>query len=317
MRTDCFAADGTHLWTTSATYNAFHLLSETDALGYVTHYLHDAFGHKVAMAKGAQKTRWEYDALGRVAKTIIEASDTDTLIQAYSYDLLNRVIEERSEDAQAHIRTRVQYAFEPQGISSQVITWGEVGMQVTQTRYNSYGVPYETINALGEKTVTQIHFNHRNALGQLVPCQESIDPLGNATITIKDALGREVLLMRRNTLGETIQKQEIFYDGAGNRARIVETIYAPNSPERQVTQRWEYDCMQRCTAYIQAANSPEQKRTSYSYNTLGQLTHLIKPSGITLLHTYNRQGLLETYRAEAISFCYRYTYDQKMRPILH
>lgn len=315
VRTDYYSALGEKLWSTSATYNAFHLLSETDAEGLTTSYTYDPQGRKTSIRRGEGLVSFEYDSLGRVEKTITHLSEGVESIKLSTYDLLDRIILERIVDSSGTLLSCEQYDYDVEGKKIRVTSWGEEGPKIQQTLYDSFGIPFKVTDALGHTTVTVSSFNYRNGLGQLVGYQETIDPLGNVTIAIKDTLGRDAEIICKNALGIILQKKVLLHDSVGNLCREIETIYTPDQSERNLVFRWEYDAMQNCTAFIQAEGSQHQQRTNYSYNSFNQLLEIQKPSGVSLYHSYNEKGLLSEYRASDNSFHYSYVYDIKDRPI--
>lgn len=315
ISTEYYSAAGEKLWSTSATYNAFHLLSETDVEGQVTSYTYDAFGRKTAIRRGEGLVSFEYDALGRVEKTITHLDEGATSIKLSTYDLLDRIILERIVDSSGTLLSCEKYAYDAEGKKTQVTNWGEEGPKIQHTLYDSFGIPFKVTDALGNTTVTVSSFNHRNGLGQLVGYQETTDPLGNVTITIKDTLGRDAEIICKNAFGVILQKKVLLHDSVGNLCREIETIYTPDQPERNLVFSWKYDAMQNCTAFTQAEGSQNQQCTHYLYNLFNQLMEVQKPTGVSLFHSYNEKGLLTEYRASDNSFHYSYVYDIKDRPI--
>ena len=81
----------------SATYDAFHLRSITDAEGHTTLYEYDGAGRLTAKILKSSKTTYEYDPLGRVG-SITEWNGKDAIVHAFEYDYLDRTKEERLED---------------------------------------------------------------------------------------------------------------------------------------------------------------------------------------------------------------------------
>lgn len=315
IRTECFSQDGALLWTTSASYNAFHLLSEVDALGYATNYTYDHFGRLKVKQKGESSLSYEYDAKGRVVKTFTRLNAKECSVKVIAYDLLDRVMEERIENEAGDVLSCEHYLYDSEGRRIEEQRWGDDQIHYTKIHYNSYGTPAEVIDSMGYKTITIDRFDYYNELGQLVGCQEVTDPLGNVTIKIKDAHYRDAALIRKNALGQTIQKTEYVYDLIGNRKQEIETVFFPDGLQKQIQHSWTYDGMQRCTTFVEASGDPDEKRTHYHYNQFGELEELQKPSGVSLFYSYDTQGLLVDYCAKDQSFHYSYVYDIKQRPI--
>lgn len=316
IATACYGPDQSLLWQTTATYNAFQLLSETDAMGHVTVYTYDVFGRKKSAAQGDRLETYEYDSLGRLGKKSVFTDEDQAIVKIYEYDLLDRLVVERTEDSFGHILDQVSYAYDAEGRRTQVIVYDHGAAHVTETRYNSYGIPHQVIDPLGNVTTTNLLFCHRNELGQSVPYIETIDPTGKTVVTIKDALGRDVVIFRKGPFGEPIQVHQLLYDKSGNLCRHVDTVYNSSTPARVIETWWFYNSMSRVVNFIEALGSPDQKTTQYFYNHLGQLDRIQKPSGIEIYHGYSLDGLLTNFWSSDGTVNYHYSYDLSQRLIL-
>jgi RHS repeat-associated protein len=299
IRQDVRAANGTLLGQTHFEYDAFHLLSETDPMGNRTQYTYDFAGRLKAVTHGNGKLEIEYDVLGRIAKKLNHTQD-DFTAEVILYDNLDRVIEERTEDAQGQVQTLMRYVYDEMGNRSELHRLGQAGEAVTKITYNVYHEPEEVINAEGEVTRTLFYYFNRNDLNQYVMGKEVIDPLGNSVYAESDALGRQVLTIYKDPFGTVVRKQIFRYDLAGNRTHAIE--------EEQITQ-WEYDLCHRPIRCIEAQGTPIQKVTSREYNAYGQLAKIIKPDGVVLTHEYDALGRLNKLDSSNKTVGYAYTYD--------
>lgn len=307
--------DDTLLDSINYTYNALHLISETDPLGNVTTYNYDGAGRLVETLKGQRKTVYVYDSLGRIAETQ-EHDDHTIIINVKVYDLLNRVIEERIEDQDRQLFSKVNYEYDLDGNQIRVLTETEHGIQISETNYNVNKEPIETIDSLGQKVVHVFDYTARDSSGQYLSKCTTTDPAGSQTITIKDALNHVVSVECKNPFGQTIQLHKNYYNAQGRKALRVETVFVPNQSPREVKTRWEYDLTGHVIKLIEAEGTPEQKHTAYRYNSLGQLETIIKPDGCLIQHSYDARGCLSEQRASDGSIHYRMTYDSKHNPLL-
>lgn len=307
---------GDTLESSSATYNAFKLISEIDAAGMQTTYEYDAAGRLSKTKKGDQLTVLTYDSRSRVTRTMsyFGHGETDYIVKVQEYDLLNRVTQERSEDALGVVLKKVDYCYDIQGNRCEVKIYNQAGESITKTKYNHNQEPIEIIDSLGNITRTVYHYNYTNEYSQCVACQETIDALGNVTQTIKDTRGRIATVLRKNSFGDITQKRQYFYDANGNRARIVDTVISPIAANREITSLCKYDSCNRLESYTEAAGTTEQKKTSITYNSYGQKETIIKNDGVTLFHEYDPLGRLQTYKSSDASFHYVYTYDSHHNP---
>jgi len=299
-----YDASGNLLSQTSATYNAFHLLSETDAAGHVTYYQYNFKGQLQSVVKGDSKVVYEYDALGRVVKVsdYFGPNEGDYIAKVHSYDLLGRVIEDAVVDSSGTVQKRVRYSFNDGAHQTQVLVENQAGTAITTTTYNAFQEPVNITDPEGNQTRFIYHHSKNNA------CKEVVDPLGNVTVAAHDALGRVVSSVRKNPFGVITQQSEHFYDPVGNHSRQVETVRS-NGADKKITTIWYYDNMQCIVALTEAAGTPEQKQTRYTYNRYGQKETVTKSDGVLLLHAYDALGRLSTLKASDDSISYQYCYD--------
>jgi len=317
IKKEIFDKSGQFLSSFSWNYNAFHLLSETDAAGHVTYYQYDYAGRLQSKAKDDSLTTHEYDALGRLVKSHdfygYDSSEFTTKVQIY--DLLNRVIEERMEDPNGNWLKRQVYQYDEMGNRSVEICPTQAGDGVTTTIYNSRGQVSSVTDPMGNQTVTQYRFDYINQLGQRVLYTEIIDPMGQITVNIYDAMGRIASEFKKDSLGEVIEKHDCFYDADGHLCRQVNTIYAPGSSTRTVVNIWSYDSAGRLTATYEAVGTPEQKQMAIGYNNMGQKAFMIKPDGMQILYSYDSLGRLSSFQSSDSSCYYTYEYDLSNNPI--
>ncbi|KAF3362202.1 hypothetical protein PHSC3_001269 [Chlamydiales bacterium STE3] len=311
VQTECFSAQGISLWSTSAQYNAFHLISERDALGIVTKYEYDIFDRKIKEEKAGHVVLFEYDASGRLVKKTNVINENENVAHHFSYNAMDQITEEKMEFGPGNFLNHKQYIYNEEGKLIKEILHRDAGKEITHTVYNSFGK--QIIDPCGKSIYQKNIYNYKNAVGQCVPYQETVDASGCTTIVIKDALGKETEVIKKDPEGKLLQRKKSFYDLVGLLSRVVETVYMPNSLSREEITCYEYDSMQRCISKIEAANSVSPKRTSYSYNILGYLTLVEKPSGKKLKYNYNTAGLLQAVYANDLSVFYTYVYDAKQR----
>lgn len=316
IKKDLHGAKGDFLETYSWNYNAFHLLSETDAAGNVTRYEYDGAGRIIKIIKGDALTAYTYDSLGRVSVTFqcygYVSGDFTTKIQ--TYDLLNRVIEERTQDTGGSILTKETYAYDEAGNRIAITRYTQAGQSLTTFLYNSRGQLVKTTDALSNQTISTYRYDYRNSLGQIVPCTETTDPMGIVYIKMHDSLGNVVSECKKNTLGQVIQKNDFAYDANKNLCRQTVTVFSGNTALRTIVNMWSYDSMNKLTGTYQAVGTPEQTQTSIVYNSYGQKAATIKPDGVQIIHAYDSLGRLCDYQSSDGSFHYSYEYDLNGNP---
>ncbi|NGX55334.1 MAG: tRNA nuclease WapA [Chlamydiae bacterium] len=139
IKTEIFSKDGPLLKTTSATFSPFAKLSETDGEGITTYYLYDFAGRKIGEKVLDREIAFEYDALGRVEKTI-----QDDTCYIEKHDDLGRVTEKRTETSA--LVTQVKYQYDPADNRTHTIT----SKGVKESVYDATGQPLQVIDPLGQ-----------------------------------------------------------------------------------------------------------------------------------------------------------------------
>ena len=297
------------LSTKSSIYNAYHLLQEIDPEGVITTYTYDGAGRKTAEHKGDQEILYFYDTLGREKERWELCSNNDYRIHAVAYDLMDQVIEESTRTPSGDILFKKQYDYDVDGNRTHETVFGEEGAFTTVTTYNSHRQPLSVTAADGTETHFVYHYNYRDAWGLPVPYEETIDPLGNLSVVIKNTHDGVAVEERKDVFGKTIQKTQSTYSATGLLLKRVEEIIAEEKPTKTTTTCFSYDPMGRETAIMEAYGAPEQKITRKEYNARGFIAKIFKPDGIVLNHTYDPLGRLIRLASSDNTLCYSYGYD--------
>jgi RHS repeat-associated protein len=303
------------LKTKSSTYSTFQLLSETDEKGMVTIYKYDGAGRRISTTKGDHHTQYEYDPLGRVAKTIDSIDNVDVRVTCKEYDFLDQVIEERIEDGLGNIFKKEKYGYDEDGNKNSVTCFTQAGISQTVTDYHPNGKPSLVTDALGNKT-RYFYRNGWNHRGQKTKVLEIIDPLGNMEHQIFDTHGNVCCRHKQDPFGKLIQLENIYYDCVGQKVHSIVTVFQGNEAQRNINTLWTYNSMGELTGCYEAAREPEQKIVIHRYNQYGEREFTDMPNGISIKHTYDIFGRLDTYQSSDHTIYYRYTYDKKDNPKL-
>jgi len=298
------------------TYNGFHLTSTIDAEGIKIFYQYDGAGRLSKVIKPfGNLTEMEYDSLGRVCtkRESNPYSPDFCSVKRLSYDFLDRVIEEITEDHTGTLLTIKKMTYDVDGNVISQTTRNCTGDSVTFAEYNSRKELIKSIDAEGNTTQITYDYFFRNAYNQTVLQQTVTDPLGNQTITTFNTLGKESTLLKKNPFGLPTAKQESLYDKTGNCVLTTETVFAGDQIRDVVKTRYAYNAMQQLLSLTEAVETPLQKITNYKYNAFGQQKTLIKPDGIEIYYQYDSKGRLADYTASDHSFAYSYVYDKNDR----
>jgi YD repeat-containing protein len=142
---DVYSADHQLLKTTSKTYNSFHVTSETDAEGFTTFYKYDGAGRLISQSKNDRLITYEYNHINQLYKTKewFGPNENDVTIKFEEQDLLNRLIEERTEDNNGQVLKKIKYAYDAAGNRTQAIE----GNVITLTEYNNHNQPVKITDA--------------------------------------------------------------------------------------------------------------------------------------------------------------------------
>ena len=194
LKTDVMSANGEYIKTYSATYSGFNILTETDPMGVVTTYTYYPNGLLKDKTIGSKISHYEYDTLGRVNKLQEFYGDRacDSYICTYSYNLLGQVLEETCTGFDGVEHTRKSYAYDAVGNIIRLSTYTQNGECKTTSLFDTHNVPVLVTDPEGDATKTICRYNYKNEANQIVGHKEIIDPLGNSTVIIQDALGRNV-----------------------------------------------------------------------------------------------------------------------------
>jgi RHS repeat-associated protein len=301
---------GECLCETKAGYNTFHLLWETDPEGLITTYLYDLAGRKVRETKGEISTSYTYDTAGRLfTKT------TGQSVIRYLYDPMGQVVQETSETLAGTILTQKNCVYDYEGRPIEVSYPTAQGTATIKTTYDTHSIPIETIDPNGAKTTRKLILNYINAQGQHVPALESTDPLGNKTLAIQNTHGKTVQEEIYDPFNRLMQKTTHTYNRCGLKIGTTRSLLQNGEPQYDQQTLWEYDVIGRPTAYIQAAATPSEKRTTYAYDLAGRLITETFPSGISLLFEYDPLGRKTRSASSDGAIDYATRYDKCSRPL--
>lgn len=268
-------------------------IATVDALGNRTEFTYDADGRQLSMKDANGNTvSYEYDALGRNIKTTFPDGTYSTV----KYDNLGQKIEETDS---AGLVTKFEY--NDAGQLSAVIK-PEVNGETPRWEY--------TYNQYRQRTSIK-------------------DPKGNVTSFTYDYAGRQ--LSRTLPLG---QKETTEYNNYGQvvkqtdfKGQVIETTY--DSLGRQIARKYyasgsttateetlfTYDDMGRTQSILQkwleftadGNSSVTQRKTSYAYNSRGEIIQIFSPEG-SVNYEYDVKTGAKT-RVSTDNSDIRYSYD--------
>jgi RHS repeat-associated protein len=278
-------------------YDSFQLRSCTDARGLKTTFTYNGQGRKLSETAKGRITTYEYDALGFLERTDFGAS---VLVQKHN---VAGLVEEQWEESSGNRENEMHFFYDKEARKEKLIRKTSQGEATDLLQYESGKLIAHT-DPLG--AVTQFIYNEHfiNHLKQRVLQKTTIDPLGNSSIETYDAANHLVSLERKDPQANTVFKEEVFYDGAGNKKERVSHVYAEGRHVRDISVFWEYDAMGRVVREVEAG----EKRTQYKYDLSGRLKCKTIPSGMELYYTYDGLGRLLSLKSSDKTIDYQYTY---------
>lgn len=287
------------------------LIAHVDAEGLETRYRYDGAGRIVGKNRGEYQEETVYDPLGRINQTRSWYGDSndEVSIHAYEYDLLDRVIEERVQNAAGEILKKSNYAYDVYGNRSHISIQAEQGVSLYYTEYNSDKQPIKIVDPLGNTTRIIYDFV-RDAFGQNVLSTHTTHPDGKVTIATCDALNRVVNVTEKNAFGTRTANKQIFYDANSNQVKTKVSVVVDDVVVSELVTQWHYNAANQLIGLVEGLGTTDQRSTSYTYNGFGQKVKQSKPDGVQILYSYDTFGRLSTFSSSDDSFSYRYQYNR-------
>lgn len=307
LKESVYGTDGSLLKKKSHRYNNSHLLETIDEAGNSILYTYDGAGRLISTKQGDRLEQNVYDSLGRLSevRTWYGSKNDEYKALIKIYDLLDRVVEERVENADGTVLQKSSYAYDARGNQ----TFMQMGEVQTTTTYDIHNNPIAITNGLGETTHITYDNEYKNKLGQKVLQTTTTDPLGYQTIDTYDAANRLVDVTRKNPLGSVVAHQETYFDLLGNPARVMSDVIEKEKVQRSLMTLYTYTIDNQVASIIEAAGTPEQKITRTTYNELGQKSATIKPDGTIISYNYDPLGRVKKITSSDQTIAYRYEYN--------
>ncbi len=281
-----------------------------------TAYEYDAAGNILSVTTGTKVTSYTYDALGNRTQITYPDGTSDV----YAYDALGNLID--STDA---LGVETQFAYDASSLLSQVtyandatllIDYDKAGNILAETdalgtvqtyAYDAVGRMTAVTDALGN--VTQYAYDAGDNLTQVT------DALGNDTGYTYDLNGN--LTSETDALGNTICYS---YTPEGWLKEIAkadgETITYEYDKTGNLTKETTSDGAVTVHAYNQigelVTTTDADGETKYQYNSKGQLSYVVNPTGDVVRYTYDDYGR-KTVLTYPDGRTVAYTYDDMDR----
>jgi len=281
-------------------------VAETNELGDVTTYEHDANGHLIKTTFPDGSTRHQtWDDEGHILSETDELGNTT----AYTYDERGCLVVIEQPDG-----TSLDVTYNDFG---QVTGYTEPGGAVSELVYDERGLLTQSTNPLGG--VMSYGYDSHDRISSVT------DDEGNPEYYERDALGRTTQItyadgakvtLEYNSFGQVVRavaptgvEEYVKHDSFGrqiergrNNIPEVRSEYAPlgslapfDQPVKQVSAlgrvvSMQYDAKGRVIARTTAANTPDSTTKHMTYDGAGRLISETDPAGRTVLYNYDKRG---------------------------
>jgi RHS repeat-associated protein len=218
------------------------------------------------------------------------------------YDLLDRIIEERSEDQAGNVFRKVQYAYDILGNCTHEKVYSDANtVAETVTLYNTESQPILLIDPLGHQTKILYHYSDHLL-------KETIDPIGRSTKERYDPLKRLTERQIFSPEGNLLSHTQYQYDGRGHQILQQEEILFTSNGNWNSLGNYRINTKYDSMGEKVQETEQDTKTTTYTYQ-YGRLHTIQQPSGVILTHTYDPLGRLQELLSSDGTIHYRYTYD--------
>lgn len=288
-------ASGTLLSEEHTLFRGPHLIEHTNAEGEKTTYTYDSAGRKIAEDHNGGCTHFAYDARGLLSTTSTQEASHETI-----YDVLGRKIEEKTIGSSGELHHHSSYTYDSNNNVLTTTIHTLQGPSTTRTEYDPFGRIKAQYDALGHQSTLEWDETRPRVIKKTTtdPCgTQSIDTIG----PMESLLSKEI----RSPSGATLITTTYTYNKQGQciEERAIQA-------HRTVVTKREYT-LDKLTTLIEAAGTPEEKRTTYTYNK-GLLTAVTKNDGVQLSYSHDGLGRVATCQAST-GDGYVYTYDRLSR----
>lgn len=303
-----YSPQGELLAKTTHHYNILHLTHTIDPEGHTTRYEYDRAGRLILQERAGRTTRIHYDSLGRVDTETLAQNGLPVLITRYKRDALNRVIQETIETPEGEIQRQKYVVYDSKGRS---ILKAD-GPAETFTDYNLLDQPIQITDPLGN--VTHISYERQAEHSAFITIKTVWDPSGKCHVTHYDPCQRPIRIETYNVTGECTSQEICTYDAKGRCIQSIHRKFSSEGEQDPLITRWTYDSQGRILTLTEAADTTNERITTYTYEE-GYIKTLQKPDGIILQYSHDAWGNTTTVASSDQALHLQFTYDRLQRPL--
>lgn len=295
-------------------YDTFHKTSETDEFGKTTTYTYDRAGRLSSLTKDKRKIEFIYDSLGRTQGVKKWKSTKTFTLEIKEYDLLDRVIEERTEDQTGKILIKKRYVYNNAGQLSQVIGYPQNEESILmQYEYDGFSRLSKATNASGHATLIVYEDAYINEWGQRTQKRTILDPMGNQTEEIFDTDGNVVKVTKKDASSHLLSESEFSYDVLGNQVLEKAGVIEEGKQLRTYEIESSFNQGDQLEAITLGKRTSDERTSRFEYNAYGDLAAKYRPgSQEPIKYQYDHSGNLETlsYQLGGEEIEYEFAYDK-------
>ena len=294
-------------------YGAFHKTSETDARGEQTTYTYGHSGRLATLSKDKQKIEFIYDSLGRTSGVKKWKSAKTFTLEIKEYDLLDRVVEERTEDQSGKVLLKKRYVYNEEGRLDHVIGYPQNKESVlVKYEYDGFGRLRKTTNAAGHTTIIEYDDAYLNDWGQKTRKRTLIDPMGNQIEEVFDVDNRLVKATKKDKTGQLLADAESYYDSLGNQITQKTLVLSANALSGTYETEWTLNQADQVESFILGKGTSEERTLRYEYNSYGDIAAKYNHgSKEPITYRYDNEANLNTisYKEGKNEIEYKLSYD--------
>jgi len=278
-------------------YNAFNMISETNAEGVTTFFKYDGAGRLIEEKRGHPLKQYIYDPNGNLREKRVFTGKGAYYSELYTYNLLGKVIEKKVVSQNGELQRINRFAYDPLGNVLEKTSLVNGEESTVRLEYDGRSRLIKIISPIGLVT----HYQYTSDQEFI-----EINPKGVQTVKKLNADGKEIEEKTLDPFGQEIRKVEKKYDLVGNPVQEVHTVFNGEEVLKTITNSWEMDSQYRVIAICEAEGTPEQKITRHSYNFSGEKIKTVKPDGTEIHYSYTPEGYLKSLKSPDLHYVYRY-----------
>lgn len=294
-------------------YDAFHLTSEEDEREGKTTYTYDGAGRLTLFTKGNQKVECIYDPLGRIQGVKKWQSSNTFTLDVKEYDLLDRIVEEQTQDSQGRTLIRNKYIYNDGGQLAQIIGYPQNQESVlNRYEYDGLGRVRKIIGFSNQAIVIHYDDAYVNEWGQKTHKRTAINPVGDQTEGIFDKAGHLIKVTKKDKTGHLLAEIESSYDILGNKVLEKAARISSEGFLSTYETEWGFNAGNQLQSITFGKGTPQERVTTFEYNSYGDLATKYHPgSKEPITYQYNAYGNLKTiiYKEGKTDISYQLSYD--------